>query len=117
MRPKFLYGYTGTWPVEPDWIFRYHPSKIKAGGLMTIVDMLGQSGVLTLLGMGIVFGFLIILIVCVTLVGKLFRALGQGESAGARPAVPSGPATAATTAAVTAAIGAAVTEYRKGEGK
>lgn len=31
---------------------------------MTIAEMLGQSGILTLLGMGVVFSFLIILILC-----------------------------------------------------
>ncbi|GHV72837.1 hypothetical protein AGMMS49940_01390 [Spirochaetia bacterium] len=40
---------------------------------MTIAEMLEQSGILTLLGMGIVFVFLVILIFCVTLVGKLIH--------------------------------------------
>lgn len=31
---------------------------------MTIVEMLGQSGLLTILGMGVVFSFIIILIIC-----------------------------------------------------
>ncbi|MDR1970833.1 MAG: OadG family protein [Treponema sp.] len=86
---------------------------------MTIVEMLEQSGVLTLLGMGIVVGFLAILIVCVTCVGKIIHALGLDKDAGAlpKPAVSQGPSTAAKAAAVTAAITAAVTEYRKGEGK
>lgn len=34
---------------------------------MTIVDMLGQSGLLTLLGMGVVFAFIILLIICMKL--------------------------------------------------
>jgi oxaloacetate decarboxylase gamma subunit len=85
---------------------------------MTIVDMLEQSGALTLLGMGIVFGFLIILIVAVTLVGKAIQALGLNKSAGTLPGpAVSVPPAAAKTAAVTAAIGAAVTEYRKTEEK
>jgi oxaloacetate decarboxylase gamma subunit len=77
--------------------------------------MLEQSGVLTLLGMGVVFGFLVILIVSVTLVGKIIHALGLDKDAGAlpKPAASAGPSTAAKTAAVTAAITAAVTEYRK----
>jgi oxaloacetate decarboxylase gamma subunit len=85
---------------------------------MTIVDMLEQSGALTLLGMGVVFGFLVILIVCITLVGKAVQALEPNKGAGAplKPAVSAPPA-AAKTAAVTAAISAAVTEYRKNEGK
>jgi oxaloacetate decarboxylase gamma subunit len=81
---------------------------------MTIVEMLEQSGVLTLLGMGVVFGFLVILIVCISLVGKLIHAMGLDRDAGA-PAnagvLPSGPANKAGD--VTAAITAAVNEYRK----
>jgi oxaloacetate decarboxylase gamma subunit len=77
--------------------------------------MLEQSGVLTLLGMGIVFGFLVILIVCVSLVGKVIHALGADKDVG-NP-VKTGPAPGGTAnagnAAVTAAISAAVTEYRK----
>ncbi|MDR2900456.1 MAG: OadG family protein, partial [Treponema sp.] len=42
---------------------------------MTIMEMLGQSGILTVLGMGIVFSFLAILIICVTLLGKIVHAL------------------------------------------
>jgi oxaloacetate decarboxylase gamma subunit len=89
---------------------------------MTIAEMakmLGQSGVLTLMGMGTVFGFLIILIISVTLVGKVIHALGLDKDAGAlpKPAASAGPSAAAKTAAVTAAITAAVTEYRKTEGK
>jgi oxaloacetate decarboxylase gamma subunit len=82
---------------------------------MTVVEMLEQSGALTLLGMGIVFGFLVILIVCVTLAGKLIHAAGLDKDAGAlpKPVASAGPSTAAKTTAVTAAITAAVTEYRK----
>jgi oxaloacetate decarboxylase gamma subunit len=79
--------------------------------------MLGQSGALTMLGMGIVFGFLIILIIAVTLAGKIIHALGLDKDAGVLPKPASGPSTAAKPAAVTAAISAAVTEYRKTEGK
>jgi oxaloacetate decarboxylase gamma subunit len=86
-------------------------------GLMTIAEMLEQSGILTLLGMGTVFGFLAILIVSVTLVGKIIHALGLDKDAGALPKPAAGPPAAAKTGAVTAAISAAVTEYRKNEGK
>jgi oxaloacetate decarboxylase gamma subunit len=82
---------------------------------MTIVGMLGQSGVLTLLGMGIVFSFLILLIISVSLVGKIIHALGADKDVGAPPAagtVSSGGGAAKTTA-VAAAISAAVNEYRK----
>jgi oxaloacetate decarboxylase gamma subunit len=84
---------------------------------MTIVDMLEQSGVLTLLGMGVVFSFLVILIISISLVGKFIHAIGadkpeQGSGA-TQPAKPAAPGGAANASAVTAAITAAVTEYRK----
>ena len=82
---------------------------------MTIADMLRQSGVLTLLGMGIVFSFLIIMIAAITLMGKFIHALGLDKDAGT-PVKNSGTQTAGAgnnAGAVTAAISAAVNEYRK----
>ena len=76
---------------------------------MTIVEMLGQSGVLTVLGMGIVFSFLVIMVVCVTVMGKIIRALGLGQEADQSAAAVQ----AKPNAAVTAAISAAITEYQK----
>ena len=79
---------------------------------MTIMEMLGQSGVLTLLGMGVVFGFLIIMVISITLVGKIIKALGLDRDV--KLAKAGSPASAgATDAGVTAAISAAVNEYRK----
>jgi oxaloacetate decarboxylase gamma subunit len=78
---------------------------------MTIAEMMGQSGVLTLLGMGIVFGFLVILIVAVTFMGKAVHALGADKDVNAPQT--GGAGSAAKTSAVTAAITAAVNEYRK----
>jgi len=77
---------------------------------MTIFDMLEQSGVLTLLGMGIVFSFLLIMVVCISLAGKVINALGLNNNAA--PAVSTVQKTG-NDAAVTAAISAAVNEYRK----
>jgi oxaloacetate decarboxylase gamma subunit len=77
--------------------------------------MLEQSGVLTLLGMGIVFSFLVILIIAVSLVGKLIHAIGADRDSG-QPAKAPGkapPADSGNTGAVTAAISAAVSEYQK----
>jgi oxaloacetate decarboxylase gamma subunit len=83
------------------------------GGFMTIAEMLEQSGVLTLLGMGIVFGFLIIMIIAVTVVGKIIHGLGMDKDAGLpAPAGKAAPA-GGNKAEVTAAITAAVNEYRK----
>jgi oxaloacetate decarboxylase gamma subunit len=82
---------------------------------MTIVEMLGQSSVLTLLGMGIVFSFLVIMIIAITLVGKFIHILGQNKDTAAPVNPPSSPdgAVRAGNAAVTAVISAAVNEYRK----
>jgi len=95
---------------------------------MTIAEMLGQSGVLTLLGMGIVFGFLIIMIFTVTLMGKVVHSCGWDKDvapqaapalAFAAPAPAAGaaplaaPLTGGEGGAIAAAISAAVMEYRK----
>lgn len=85
---------------------------------MTIAEMLSQSGVLTLLGMGIVFGFLVILIISVTVMGKIIHALGADKDVTAPQVGASGTGSAggaAKATAVAAAITAAVNEYRKTE--
>lgn len=77
---------------------------------MTIVDMLQQSIYLTLLGMGVVFSFLIIMIVCMTLVHKVIHALKLDKEEAA-PASPSAAAPAAgQDTAVVAAIATAIRE-------
>jgi len=77
---------------------------------MTIFDMLEQSGALTVLGMGIVFSFLLIMVIAITAVGKVINALGLNNNAA--PVVSTVQKTG-NDAAVTAAISAAVNEYRK----
>ena len=47
---------------------------------MTIVEMLGQSGNIALLGMGTVFGFLIIMVFCVSALGKVFHAAAVNKN-------------------------------------
>jgi oxaloacetate decarboxylase gamma subunit len=79
---------------------------------MTILEMLEQSGVLTMLGMAIVFGFLIIMIIAVTLVGKFIHAVGADKDLRQPPKAPAG-GSAPAGGAVTAAISAAVNEYQK----
>jgi oxaloacetate decarboxylase gamma subunit len=74
--------------------------------------MLGQSGSLTLLGMGVVFSFLAIMVICVTIMGKIVQALGGNKDAAA-PDQGSAASSPAKTTAVAAAITAAVTEYQK----
>jgi oxaloacetate decarboxylase gamma subunit len=96
------------------------------GGVMTIVEMLGQSGNLTLLGMGTVFGFLVILVIVISQMGKLLNArdsdgntspvpagLSAKETPGTKAGITSVPADTADNARVTAAVSAAITEYRK----
>jgi oxaloacetate decarboxylase gamma subunit len=79
---------------------------------MTIFDMLGQSGNLTLLGMGVVFAFLIIMIITINLVGKLIHKLGLDKET--KAVQSAAPAVTKSDGAVTAAITAAVNEYKKG---
>jgi len=78
---------------------------------MTIMEMLGQSGTLTVLGMGVVFGFLIIMVIAVNLMGRIVHALGADKDVAELPKSAAG--TTVQSAAVTAAIAAAITEYRK----
>ena len=84
---------------------------------MTIVEMLGQSGILTVLGMGVVFGFLIIMIITISLVGKAIIAM-EAKKAAATAVIPvetagGAPVAPGNDAHVTAAISAAVNQYRK----
>jgi len=75
---------------------------------MTIGEMLAQSGILTLLGIGIVFSFIIIQIIALKIVEVSVRALGlDKEEKQPNAAVPQ-----ANTAqhAVVAAIAAALHE-------
>ncbi|MBO7175714.1 MAG: OadG family protein [Spirochaetaceae bacterium] len=77
---------------------------------MTIIKMLQQSLFLTLLGMGVVFAFLIILIVCMTLSHKVLHALKLDQEA-VEPQKPSAaPAPTGQDGAVIAAIAAAIRE-------
>ena len=81
---------------------------------MTIMEMLGQSGVLTVLGMGVVFGFLVIMVICVSAMGKIVHALGADKDvAGSAATSPSQASSPAKSTAVAAAITAAVAEYQK----
>ena len=77
---------------------------------MTISEMLSQSGILTLLGMGVVFSFLIIMIFAMTGLHAVIHALGwDKEEKKDAPAAPTA-APAADNGAIIAAIAAAVHE-------
>lgn len=80
---------------------------------MTIINMLQQSLFLTLLGMGVVFSFLIILIVFMTLSYKVLHALKLDQEA-VEPQKPSAaPVTSGQDGAVIAAIAAAIREKQR----
>ncbi|MCQ2588417.1 MAG: OadG family protein [Treponema sp.] len=76
---------------------------------MTITEMLGQSGLLTLLGMCVVFGFIIILIICMKLLhGFVHLCKLDREAPAAAPVTSTAPKT--DDGAVVAAIAAAIRE-------
>jgi sodium pump decarboxylase gamma subunit len=77
---------------------------------MTIAEMFGQSAQLALLGMGVVFGFLCILIICVTCMGKIVHALGLDKEGASKTAAAPAPQGQGDVVAV---IGAAITQYQK----
>lgn len=82
---------------------------------MTISEMLSQSGLLTLLGMAVVFSFLVIMILAMYLLHAVVHALRldkeekKAESTGSRSA-PVVETPAVDNGAVVAAIAAAVRE-------
>ena len=80
---------------------------------MTIFEMFGQSGTLAVLGMSVVFSFLLILIFFVSIMGKVIQKLSDGKAAP--------PSTQASGSAagpgVISAISAAVNEYQNTENR
>ena len=80
---------------------------------MNVEQMLGQSGILTLLGMGVVFSFLIIMIVCMYALHAVLHALkldkDEPKKASASAAAPAASASSAVDQkAVVAAIAGAL---------
>ena len=78
---------------------------------MTIAQMFNQSGVLALLGMSVVFGFLIVMVVVISVAGRIIHALGLDRELSATPAVNA--VSGGVDGLVVAAITAAVKAYRK----
>ena len=79
---------------------------------MTEFQTLDQAGVMALVGMGVIFGFLLILFSRVSAKGKAAREKKLNTAAPEGP--PSfQPGVTVNNAALTAAITAAVNEYRK----
>ena len=76
---------------------------------MTIGQMMAQSGLLTLLGMGVVFTFIIIMILCMGLMHKIIHACGLDKEE-KKDAPSASQAPAQDKSAVVAAIATAVHE-------
>jgi oxaloacetate decarboxylase gamma subunit len=76
--------------------------------------MLEQSGVLTIMGMGTVFLFLVLVIISLTIMGKVFQRFPDKTAPGALPVSGQTAQASSKQSDVVAAITAAVTEYRKG---
>jgi oxaloacetate decarboxylase gamma subunit len=74
------------------------------------MEMFTQSGALAMLGMGVVFGFLIILIVIISMTGQVINILGLDKNAQTEPPVVQSVKTApicidgVVVAAITAAV-------------
>ena len=77
---------------------------------MTIIDMLQQSLFLTVLGMGVVFAFLIILIVFMILSHKVLHALKRDQEPVEQQKPSAAPVSTGQDGAVIAAIAAAIRE-------
>ena len=73
---------------------------------MTITEMLGQSGLLTLLGMCVVFSFIIILIGCMKLLQVIVHAAGWDKEKTTETTVNAAPKK--DDGAIVAAIAAAI---------
>jgi oxaloacetate decarboxylase gamma subunit len=80
---------------------------------MTIIEMLQQSGILTILGMAVVFAFLWLMIICVSLVGKLIHRMGWDKDVLQQKNEAPRNNSGTVTPQIAAAISAAVTEYQK----
>ena len=77
-------------------------------GPMTRIEMLGQSALLTLLGMCVVFGFIVIIILCMKLLHVLVHAFKLDKEKPAETNASAAPK--ADEGAVVAAIAAAIRE-------
>ncbi|MDR1445355.1 MAG: OadG family protein [Treponema sp.] len=82
---------------------------------MTIIEMLEQSALLTVLGMAVVFAFLWFMIISVNATAKLVHKMGWDKDVQESKNPPSGNTSRPAAPEITAAITAAVTEYREKE--
>jgi oxaloacetate decarboxylase gamma subunit len=82
---------------------------------MTILEMLEQSTILTVLGMAVVFLFLWLMIICINLTGKLIHKMNWDKDVSPSETTPPKHPEGTANSNVIAAISAAVQEYRKTE--
>lgn len=75
---------------------------------MTITQMLSQSALLTLLGMGVVFVFLIIMIICMNLLHRVIHAFKLDKEEPAATAKKVSTPSQADNGSIIAAIAAAI---------
>lgn len=83
------------------------------GGFMTIPEMISQSGMLTVLGMGVVFSFLVILIAFMKLIEIFVKVTGIDKDAKTASSAATVAASPGLDQAVIAAIAAAINEKQK----
>jgi len=80
------------------------------------MEMLGQSAILTVLGMGIVFIFLIVMVIVISFIGKIINSRIPNKNvtvSGNPPSEIHQETGTENKAQIMAAIMAAVNEYRK----
>ena len=77
---------------------------------MTILEMTSQSGVLSVMGVGMVFGFLFLLVLAVSLMGKILRLKIFNKEKDLNTQTVQ--VNSENNANVTAAISAAVAQYK-----
>ena len=82
---------------------------------MTILEMLQQSAVLTVLGIAVVFAFLCLMIVCVNLTAQLIHKIDWDKDIERPKQQPLQKSNGTVSPEITAAISAAVMEYQKQE--
>ena len=83
---------------------------------MNVEQMLGQSGILTLLGMGVVFSFLIIMIVCMYALHAVLHALKLDKDAPKQAQTAASAPTSAAPAVDQKAVVAAIAGALKAKG-
>ena len=84
---------------------------------MTISEMLGQSAIITVLGISVVFSFLCIMIFFITLTGRIVTAKGAANqlvNSALASQAPQGTGSEKDPQVI-AAITAGIAEYRKSE--